>query len=232
VSPIPSPVLILRNSGPTLRLATTCHGSNAGTGEVSACRQRGRPTSAPCPACRSCRGECAAGARRRRWRRLRRAGRPAPSSGERRRSRSSTPSRRRRAVWSQIASNWRSIGSVSAAAFWVGCARGCAACPAADFGCRDAPGSTAGRCPPQPSVPPGLDAGVHEAEHRVDLVMVEKQALAVTWDQLPAFGFRVAHDLIRRQGSTAVRMQISPCSIPSTRAISRAIRSLLVAPEA
>jgi hypothetical protein len=47
---------------------------------------------------------------------------------------------------------------------------------------------------------PGLDAGVHEAGHRVDLVMIQMQALAVTWDQLQAFGLGVAHDLIPQAG--------------------------------
>ena len=110
-----------------------------------ACRAAGR-SRPPAPPGRSCRARCAAAARRRRGPRPRPAAPPVRSGAVRRRSRTAAGRGRagRAPCVSQVASSWRSMASVSAAAFCAGrpcCAAGRAAVP----GCRDAPGSTAGR---------------------------------------------------------------------------------------
>ena len=41
---------------------------------------------------------------------------------------------------------------------------------------------------------------MHEAEHRMNMVVIQKQALAMTRYQLQTFAVMVAHDLIRQAG--------------------------------
>jgi len=79
---------------------------------------------------------------------------------------------------------------------------------------------------------PTLDASIHESKTRINPVMIEKQTLPDPRLQFQPLFLSVSHNLIAWQGSTEVNTQTRPLSIPSLRAISLAISSLLLFAEA
>ena len=78
---------------------------------------------------------------------------------------------------------------------------------------------------------PSLDARMHEAEDRMDLVVVEIQALAMTRPQLQMLGLAVADDVIRQAGFDRRQDADQALLDPVLPAIARARSSLLVALE-